>query len=160
MPDERLPGSVLFACSMNSVRSPMAEALMKYLHGHHVFVDSAGLEAAEVDTFAVAAMDELALDLSGHRAKTIETVDPTSFDLAIALAPEVRDSLEELARGTACEVEYWRMPDPVGVGETRIERLEAYRDVRNRLMDRILVRFPGSPDSRVSSLWVLRRGRG
>ena len=37
MTDE-LPGSVLFACSHNAIRSPMAESILKYLHGHRIYV--------------------------------------------------------------------------------------------------------------------------
>ena len=43
-----LPSSVLFACTMNSIRSPMAEAILKHLHGRRVYVDSVGVRAAEL----------------------------------------------------------------------------------------------------------------
>ena len=54
---EDLPGSVLFACTQNSLRSPMAEALMKYLHGQQVYVQSVGVRPSEIDPFVVAVLD-------------------------------------------------------------------------------------------------------
>ena len=53
-----IPSSLLFACSENSVRSPMAEALAKRLYGQAVYIDSVGVRASEVDSFAAAALDE------------------------------------------------------------------------------------------------------
>ncbi|HET9273953.1 MAG TPA: low molecular weight phosphatase family protein, partial [Methyloceanibacter sp.] len=44
-----LPGAVLFACSKNAVRSPMAEALLKHLAGGRIYVVSAGVRAGEPD---------------------------------------------------------------------------------------------------------------
>ena len=61
-----LPSSLLFACSENSVRSPMAEALAKRLYGHRVYIDSVGVRASEVDGFAVAALDEIDIDVHRH----------------------------------------------------------------------------------------------
>ena len=82
-----LPGSVLFACTMNSIRSPMAEALMKYLHGRRVFVQSAGLRAGEHDPFADAVLDEIGIDSTKHLPRTFDQLDDDYFDLVISLAP-------------------------------------------------------------------------
>ena len=73
-----LPASLLFACSENSVRSPMAEALAKRLYGQAVYVESVGVRAREVDGFVVAALDELGIDVHRHHAQTFEDVDPSS----------------------------------------------------------------------------------
>ena len=58
-----IPTSLLFACSENSVRSPMAEALAKRLYGQAAYIDSVGVRASEVDTFAAAALDEVGSDV-------------------------------------------------------------------------------------------------
>ena len=78
-----LPGAVLFSCSMNAVRSPMAEALLKHLLGHKVYVDSAGVRASEIDPFAVEVMDEIGIDLSKYKSKTFDDLEDTSYDLII-----------------------------------------------------------------------------
>ena len=66
-----LPGSVLFACGQNAIRSPMAEGLMKYLHGLRLYVQSAGVRPGELDPFAVAVMDEIGIDISRHRPHSL-----------------------------------------------------------------------------------------
>jgi len=54
---EELPGAALFACTFNSVRSPMAAAIMRHLFGKFVYVESAGVKAGELDALADEAMD-------------------------------------------------------------------------------------------------------
>jgi len=141
----RLPSSVLFACSFNSIRSPMAEAMLKHLQGRHIYVDSVGVRGAEIDPFAVAVMDEIGIDISKHRAKTFDELEDTSFDLVVSLSPEAQHSAVELTRTMACDVEFWPMHDPTAVEGNREEMLNAYRRVRDHLRQRILERFPLGP---------------
>src|SRR6185437_15991409 len=100
----RLPSSVLFACTLNSIRSPMAAALMRRLHGRRVFVDSAGVRSAAVDPFAVAVMAEIGIDLAGHQPKSFDELEDTSFDLVVSLSPDAQHSAVEMTRSAACEV--------------------------------------------------------
>ncbi|HZB90356.1 MAG TPA: arsenate reductase ArsC [Stellaceae bacterium] len=141
----RQPTSVLFACTFNSIRSPMAEALLKHLHGRRIYVDSAGVRASEIDPFAVAAMEEIGIDIRRHRAKTFDELEDTSFDLVVSLSPEAQHSAVELTRTMSCELEFWPMLDPSAVEGSREEMLGAYRLVRDQLRRRILERFPLSP---------------
>jgi len=136
-----LPSSLLFACSENSVRSPMAEALAKRLYGHRVFIDSVGVRASEVDGFAVTALDEIDIDVHRHHAKTFDDVDAASFELIVTLSPEAHHSALEFTRGTATEVEYWPMPDPSAVEGSREMRLDAYRHTRDQVLARLKARF-------------------
>ena len=136
-----LPSSLLFACSENSVRSPMAEALAKRLYGHRVYIDSVGVRASEVDGFAVAALDEIDIDVHRHHAKTFDDVDAASFELIVTLSPEAHHSALEFTRGTATEVEYWPMPDPSAVEGSREMRLDAYRHTRDQVLARLKARF-------------------
>ena len=139
-----LPGSVLFACSQNSVRSPMAEAMAKRLYGQSSYIDSVGVRASEVDGFAVAALDEIDVDVHRHHCKTFADVDPASFDLIVTLSPEAHHQALEFTRGTAVEVEYWPVPDPSAVEGSREARLEAYRRTRDLILTRLKARF-GTP---------------
>ena len=141
----RLPGSVLFACTFNSIRSPMAAALMRQIHGARIFVDSAGVRTAPVDPFAVAVMAEIGIDLAAHRAKRMTDLDDSSFDLVVSFSPDAQHLAVELTRTSACEVEFWPVFDPTAVEGSREETLNAYRLVRDHLRKRILQRFPPPP---------------
>lgn len=143
-----LPSSVLFACSLNSVRSPMAEALAKRLYGSRVFVDSAGVHAGDIDGFAVAVLDEVGVDLHRHHVKTLDDVDPGEFDVIITLSPEAHHRALEATRDVATSVEYWPLPDPSAVDGDRERRLEAYRALRDLIQRRLRARFgaPGGVD--------------
>jgi len=138
----RLPGSVLFACTLNSIRSPMAAALLRRLHVRRVFVDSVGVRSAPVDPFAVAVMAEIGIDLKDHQSKSFDELEDSSFDLVISLSPDAQHMAVERTRSFACDVEFWPVLDPTGMDGNREETLAAYRVVREQLQKRILERFP------------------
>jgi protein-tyrosine-phosphatase len=145
--DPSLPGAVLFACTSNKVRSPMAEALMKLTFGDRVFVDSVGVKPGdEVDPFAAVVLDELGADLTHYRPKGFGDLEDDSFDLVISLTPEAQHSAVELARGRATEIEYWPTHDPSLATGSREAVLDAYRAVRDQLRERIEQRF-GRPST-------------
>jgi len=144
-----LPGSVLFACTQNAIRSPMAEAIMKHLHGHRVFVDSVGVRAMPVDPFAVRVMDEIGIDIARHKAKTFDDLEDTSFDLVITLSPEAQHRAVEMTRTMACDVEFWNTLDPSAIEGSQSVILDAYRQVRDTLLARIKSRFDSGPRSSV-----------
>ena len=142
------PQSVLFACGLNSVRSPMAAALFKHLFGHIAYVASAGVRTGELDPFAVAAMEDMGLDISKHRPMTFEELEDwegLNFDLIVTLAPEAHHKALDLTRTLAADVEYWPTPDPAVADGNREQRLDGYRAVRDQLMARIKQRFDWRP---------------
>lgn len=140
------PASVLFACSRNSIRSPMAEGLLKALHPRRIYTDSAGVRDGDVDGFAIAVMAEIGIDISRHSSKTFDQLQDTSFDLIVTLSPEAQHSAVELTRTMACDVELWHTFDPSIIEGSREDRLDAYRKVRDELRARILARFPVQPE--------------
>ena len=128
---------------MNSVRSPMAAGLFKYYFGR-TYVGSAGVRKGDLDPFAVAAMEEIGLDIAKRKPMTFEEMEDwegLNFDLIITLAPEAHHKALELTRTMAADVEYWPTPDPTATEGTREQRLDAYREVRDQLMRRIKARF-------------------
>lgn len=138
-----LPGAVLFACTMNSVRSPMAAAILRHLAGRRVWVESAGVRAGESDPFVVEVMKEIGIDVSKHAPRTISDLNDTSFDLIVSLSPEAHHQALELTRTMAVDVEYWPTFDAsmmMGQGN-REQVLQAYRAVRDVLFQRIKSRF-------------------
>lgn len=138
-----LPGAVLFACTMNSVRSPIAAAILRHLAGRRIYVESAGVRAGGADAFAQAAMDEIGIDITRHTPRTLRDLHDTSFDLIITLSPEAHHQALELTRTMAVEVKYWPTFDAtmmVGQG-SREQIMHAYRSVRDQLFKRIKQRF-------------------
>jgi protein-tyrosine-phosphatase len=144
---EELPGAVLFACTLNSVRSPMAAGLMRHLFGRTVYVDSVGARKGELDAMAVEVMDEVGIEIGKHRPKSFEEFEDTSFDLVITLSPEAHHKAMELTRTSAAVIEYWLTMDPTAVEGSRDQRLAAYRAVRDDLQRRIQARFEARPPS-------------
>lgn len=139
------PGAVLFACNLNSVRSPLAEALMKLTYGTQIYVDSCGVQPKpELDPFVVEVIEEVGGDLSHHRPKSFDELNDGSFDLIITLTPEAHHNALDRAHGKAVEVVYWPTPDPTFVTDGRDRILEAYRQTRDHLKRRIVERF-GDP---------------
>ncbi len=79
--------SLLFVCGENALRSPMAEAMVKTAYGDRVYVDSVGIRQGALDPLAVAAMEEIGIDISGHRPKLVDDMVATSFDVIVTLTP-------------------------------------------------------------------------
>ena len=140
-----MPDAVLFACTWNAIRSPMAEAMMKHLHGHRVYVDSAGVRAGELDHFAVEVLDEIGIDLSRHVPKSFDDLEDTSYDLIVTLSPDAQHHALEITRTMAAEVEFWHTLDPSLIDGSRDRRLSVYREIRDQLLTRLKDRFPTAP---------------
>jgi len=138
------PQAVLFACGLNTVRSPIAAGLLAQMFGRAVYVGSAGVRKGELDPFAVAVMAEIGLDISRHKPITfeeLEDLEGLNFDLIVTLSPEAHHRALEITRTSSVDVEYWPTPDPTGVEGSREQRLDAYREVRDQLLERLRRRF-------------------
>ena len=147
-PRSARPQAVLFACGLNSLRSPMAAGLFRQIIGRGIYVASAGVRKGGLDPLAVAVMEEVGIDISQHRPMTFEELEDwegLNFDLIVTLAPEAHHKALELTRTLAAEVEYWPTPDPTAVEGSREQRLAAYRQVRDQLIERIKRRFGWRP---------------
>jgi protein-tyrosine-phosphatase len=140
----RSPQAVLFACGLNSVRSPMAAGLLQQMYPQALYVRSAGVRKGELDPFAVAVMAELGQDISAHRPMTFEELEDwegLNFDLIITLSPEAHHRALDLTRTLAADVEYWPTHDPTDAEGSREQKLAAYREVCDALLARIRRRF-------------------
>lgn len=135
------PDAVLFCCTMNAIRSPMAEGILKSFLGKQIYVDSVGVRLGEQDGFVVEVMEEIGIDMSRHRPKTFDQLEDSYYDLIIALSPEAQHHAVEMTRTMACDVEFWNTFDPSIVEGSREARLTAYRQVRDQLLGRIRKRF-------------------
>ena len=138
---KRDPSAVLFICTQNAIRSPMAAALMHHIAGHKVYVASAGLRAGDPDPFVGIIMDEIGLDLTRHRPHSLDDLSDSAFDLVISLSPEADAHARAMAKTMAVEVEHWPTPDPSTTQGSRSQILDSYRAVRDGLQTRITARF-------------------
>ena len=150
---KELPQSVLFCCDHNSVRSPMAEGIMKKFYGTGTYVQSAGVKNdMEIDGFSIAVCQEIDVELSRHRSRSFDEMerwgdDLSSFDLVVALSPASQRRALELTRYFHLDVEYWPIMDPTGLGETRDAKLDSYRQSRDQIIQHLIKRW-GEPTER------------
>lgn len=128
---------VLFLCVANSARSQMAEGWARKLFGKSIRVSSAGSEPSTVHPFALQVMQEVGIDLQGHRSKSVETVDVDSVDLVITLCkeevcPTMLGGVQHL---------HWPLQDPARKNEehTDAEHVQFFRRIRNQLEMRLRV---------------------
>ena len=128
----------------------MAEGLMKKFYGTEAYVQSAGVyNDLEIDGFSIAVCQELGVELSRHRSRSFDEMeewgdDLSAFDLVVALSPASQRRALELTRLFHLEVEYWPILDPTGLGETREQKLNSYRQARDQIREKMVQRF-GEP---------------
>ena len=121
---------VLFVCARNDVRSLMAEALLRHTDSVHFEPYSAGLEASEIDSRTLEALDHIGVDRAGLCSKAIDEFEGQPFDYVITLCDK---SSEEASRmPTSGEVMVWNFEDP-----TTSERHEPFRHALQEIHDRI-----------------------
>ena len=146
------PGSVLFCCDHNAIRSPIAEGLAKLYYGRTIFIQSAGiLNDLEIDGFAISACEEIGVKLAKHQPRSFLDMDQwgdriDSFDLVIALSETSKRKVIEATESYAVKVIYWQIFDPtIGVNR-REEKMENYRKTRDQISSK-LIDFSGTPIS-------------
>jgi protein-tyrosine-phosphatase len=127
------PKAVLFMCGMNSIRSPMAEAIARSILPSGTYIMSAGVRAGQRNGFVDAVLDEIGLDLGRRQPQTLQQLEDDFFDLIITLSPEAHHTALELTRSQAVEVIYWPTFDPTVITGTREQIVDAYRGVRDHL---------------------------
>ncbi len=131
------PRHVLFLCVANSARSQMAEGIARSLAPAGVTVSSAGSKPSPVNPLAIRALDEIGVDIRGHRSKSVDTISPDGVDAVITLCAE---EVCPAFLGKAKRI-HWGLPDPAGAGRGDEEQLQSFRDVRDELRRRLTVVF-------------------
>lgn len=130
--------SVLFLCTHNAARSQMAEALLRKHAGDRFNVVSAGLEPTAVHPLTVRVLNEVGVDLSGHRAKGLDgLMGKTTFQLAIIVCERTQKNCPHIYPFALQRLD-WPFEDPAEAQGTEDERLQKFRDVRDQIEARIL----------------------
>lgn len=139
--DSKLPSSVLFVCYLNSIRSPMAEGLMKNRYGRALYVQSAGLSLGEIDDLMVAVMGEKGIDMTGHSSRTLNDLGDTNYDLVIAFTQPATEAAKAMFEGTDTVIETWLVPDPTAGSLDVRAMMNNYRSIRDFIDNRLVRRF-------------------
>ena len=134
--------SVLFACNINAVRSAMAEAIVKSRFPGRIFTDSCGVAPGQPDGFAIAAMEEMGIDLSAHQPKGFDDLDCEFYDVIVSFSPEAHEQAKQITRKIDCEALYWPVDNLAGLQGSREERLRAYRAVRDDIVAKLAIWLP------------------
>ena len=128
---DELPGAVLFVCTMNSVRSPMAAAILRHLAGRRLYVESAGVRAGGSDAFAVAAMEEIGIDISGHHSKHMNDFLHKDIETVVTVCGDT-DQACPMFPGQLNR-HHWGFDDPAEATGTDDEKLAVFRRVRDEI---------------------------
>jgi arsenate reductase len=123
--------TILFLCVANSARSQMAEGLARAMAPPGYRFLSAGSEPGALHPLAVAAMAEVGIDISGHRAKGLDAVPLEEVDTIVTLCAE---EVCPVVPGQVRRL-HWPLPDPARAAGTEAERLAAFRAARDRLRE-------------------------
>ena len=147
-----MPGSVLFCCDHNAIRSPIAEGLAKLYYGKKIFIQSAGiLNDFEIDGFAISVCEEIGIKLAKHQPRSFLDMDEwgdriDSFDLVVALSETSKRKVIETTKSYAVKVIYWPIFDPTVTVNRWEEKIANYRKTRDQISAK-LIDFFGTPMS-------------
>ncbi len=126
--------SVLILCTGNSARSQMAEGLLKSMAGDRFEVESAGTRPSVVNPLAIRAMQEIGIDISSHRSKSVDEFSGRHFDLMITVCDNAKEECPVLPLG---EKLHWSFDDPAAAVGTQEERLQEFRRIRDEIKARL-----------------------
>jgi len=137
---------VLFLCTHNSARSQMAEGLLRHLYGDKYEVFSAGATPTQVNPLAIKVMDEIGIDISKHRSKSVEEFRNRDIDLVVSVcessvkvicpfcsSPILGDRPEIIGETLSRAKRYLHRPfsDPSEVEGSYEEKIAAFRHTRD-----------------------------
>tara|TARA_B100001996_G_C18186605_1_gene410414 strand:- start:27 stop:467 length:441 start_codon:yes stop_codon:yes gene_type:complete len=137
----KLLTSILLVCNINSIRSPMAEAILKVWFNKKIFIDSCGIRNGRIDHMAIEVMAENNFDLTNHNSKLFSDLESTYFDLIITFTNEAYNEVKSQTKTQDCEIEYIDIPDASQTTGNRQQRLDSYRQVRDLLTEKLKDRF-------------------
>lgn len=134
--------SVLFVCTYNSIRSPMAEGLAKKHLGQSIYLQSAGVEGGQLDPMVAEVLKEWDIDIAQHHARPFEDLFDTNFDCVISLSEPARDMVKKISNDYSWTTYHWDVINPTEIEGSRTQKLERFCDLRNQLHKKIVEMFP------------------
>jgi arsenate reductase len=125
---------VLIICTGNVARSQMGEGLLRHFGGDRFEVFSGGLVPSYVRPNAIAVMNEIGIDISHHRSKSLNEFVDEPFDYVITVCDHAAQYCPTFP-GEAKRI-HWSIKDPVVIGDDDAQR-DAFRAARDDLKSRI-----------------------
>ena len=122
---------VLILCTGNSARSQMAEGLLRHDAGQRFEAESAGTKASSVRPEAITVMQEVGIDITGHRSKNVDEFAGQRFDYVITVCDNARETCPVFFG--AAEKLHHDFEDPAAFKGSEEERLAVFRRVRDQL---------------------------
>jgi arsenate reductase len=124
---------VLFICSSNSARSQMGEGLLRFLYPDRYESYSAGVQASTVNPYAIRVMEELGVDMSAHRSKSVEEFRQMKFDTVVTVCDRAKETCPFFPG--AKEYRHKNFDNPSEAQGTEDEILTVFRRVRDEIRD-------------------------
>lgn len=125
--------SILFMCIHNAARSQMAEGLFRHFYGEKFNVCSAGSDPQEVHHMAVQVMDEIGIDISKHRSKSLKEFEGHEIDYVVTVCGNALNACPFFVGGK----KYFKQPfeDPSAFDGTEKEKIGQFRLIRDELKE-------------------------
>lgn len=133
---------VLFLCTGNSARSQMAEGWLRHLAGDRFTADSAGTHPVGVNPHAVKVMEEIGINITGHRSKSVREFEGQPFDYVITVCDRAKESCPFWPG--AFHLLHWNFEDPASAKGSDSERQVVFRNIRDEIATRIRTFLSGS----------------
>jgi len=135
---------LLFLCTGNSCRSQMAEGLCRHYRGDLIDVSSAGIEKHGLNPYAVRAMAEIGIDISGHHSKTVDDLAGRQFDVVVTVCGHAHETCPVFPGRARVVHRGFDDPPKLAANETTDEgRMAHYRRVRDEIREYVLS-LPGA----------------
>jgi arsenate reductase len=124
---------ILFICTHNSARSHMAEGFVNALYGERYLAFSAGTEPSKVNPYAVRVMQEIGIDISDHRSKSVDEFLDQDLDYVVTVCDHAKEVCPFFPGGR--KALHKGFQDPAAVAGTEDEKLSLFRRVREEIRD-------------------------
>lgn len=133
--------TVLILCTGNSARSQMAEGLLHHDAGDRFEVSSAGTRPSPIRPEAIQVMQEIGVDISGHRSKSVDEFAARDFDYVLTVCDHANQNCP-IFPGHGQRIHH-NFQDPAASAGSNEERLAAFRRIRDQIRE-YLRGFPPS----------------
>ena len=126
---------ILFLCTGNSCRSQIAEGLANYIFDSSYNIESAGTEKHGVNQYAIKTLEDIGIDISNYKSKTINLDELNRFDLVITLCGDAKDKCPVLDKGL--KHIHWDLRDPAKFEGSELEIMSHFGNTRDLILNNI-----------------------